>query len=370
MVLISACNSPQQLAQQHHYDQAIDGLLKKNNYSPKAITQLNKYYHQANIADSAAIVALLHSGEPDIWHEIYARYKRLDARQLKLGTLPQAVRQQINVTSYDYSAPLFQTRQKACLYYYTLAGHHLKTNKSTDALQCLEMVNSIDSLYRNTSRLIDSLQRCAPTPVYYEVVLDYPYPLPPGMAEFISESDLAPYNTRSVFFVNHKPDPYRLYAEIRITDVKIAPEKSGELAYSESVEIQDGLAYKIDARGDFVRDSARQKIEIPKYKTLACYVSEYQQEKSLQLFGEVLLVSVPDGKILMSKPVKGVSHFTHRYARFKGDLDALSPEAASLIGSRKQEFPSDGAMIQHATENLFKEAAIRLSAVLDNVEPQ
>jgi hypothetical protein len=370
ITVISGCNSPQQLASQHRYDQAIDVLIKKKNYSPKAIAQLTDYYHQANIADSAAIVTLLHSGEPDVWHEIYTRYQQLNVRQQKLGALPEAVRQQINVVSYDYSASLFQTRQKACLYYYTLAGHHLKTNKYMDALHCLETVGSIDSLYRNTTQLIDSLQRCAPTPVYYEVVLNYPYPLPPGMAEFISESNLSLYSTPSVVFVNNKPDPYRLYAEIRITDVKIAPEKNGELAYTESVEVQDGVAYKIDAQGDFIRGSAGQKIEIPKFKKLACYVSEYKQEKSILLFGEVLLVSVPEGKILMRKPVQGVSHFMHRYARFKGDLDALSPEAATLIGSRKQEFPSDGAMIQHATENLFKDAATQLSAVLDNVECQ
>lgn len=66
--------------------------------------------------------------------------------------------------------------------------------------------------------------------------------------------------------------------------------------------------------------------------------------------------------------MQGVSNFTHRYARFKGDLDALSPESAALIGSRKQEFPSDGAMIQHATENLFKEASAILSQALGNVE--
>jgi hypothetical protein len=66
--------------------------------------------------------------------------------------------------------------------------------------------------------------------------------------------------------------------------------------------------------------------------------------------------------------VQGVSNFTHRYARFKGDLDALSPESASLIGSQKQDFPSDGAMIQHASENLFKEAAGVLSVALGNVK--
>ena len=237
-----------------------------------------------------------------------------------------------------------------------------------DAMQCLEIVNALDSSYRRTAYLLDSLHRTAPAPLYYQILLDYPYPLPPGMAEFITESDLAPYSTINIYFVNKKPDPYRLYAEIRITDVKIAPEKTGELAFAESVQMQDGLAYKLDESGDFLRDSAGQKIEIPKFKTLACYVSDYQQQKSIQLFGEVLLVSVPNGKILIRKPVQGASHFTHRYARFKGDLDALSPESALLIGSRKQEFPSDGAMIQHASENLFKEAAGALSAAMENVE--
>ena len=370
IMIVAGCSSPQQLAEQQRYDEAIDVLLKKmqKSYSPKTTAELCNIYHQANAVDSAAIVTLLNSGEPDIWFPVFTAYQRLDTRQQKIAALPESVRQQIGFQLFDYAAYLFQTRQKACLYQYTLAERHLLHDKRMDAMQSLEIVNSLDSSYRRTAHLLDSLHRTAPAPLYYQILLDYPYPLPPGMAEFITESDLAPYSTINIYFVNKKPDPYRLYAEIRITDVKIAPEKTGELAFAESVQMQDGLAYKLDESGDFLRDSAGQKIEIPKFKTLACYVSDYQQQKSIQLFGEVLLVSVPDGKILIRKPVQGASHFTHRYARFKGDLDALSPESALLIGSRKQEFPSDGAMIQHASENLFKEAAGALSAAMENVE--
>ncbi len=370
ILILAGCSSPKQLAEQHRYDDAIDVLLKKmqKSYSPKTIAGLGDIYHQANTADSATIINSLNSGAPDIWFPVYTAYQRLDTRQQKIAALPEAVHQQIGFQSFDYSAYLFQTRQKACLYEYTLAERHLLNDKRIDAMRSLEIVNSLDSNYRRSAHLLDSLHRTAPAPLYYQIELDYPYSLPPGMAEFITESDLAAYSTSNVFFINKKPDPYRLYAEIRITDVKIALDKTGELAYAESVKIQDGLAYRLDEDSDFLRDSLGQKIEIPKFKTLACYVSEYLQEKSIQLFGDVLLVSVPDGKILLRKPVQGVSNFTHRYARFKGDLDALSLESAALIGSRKQEFPSDGAMIQHATENLFKEASATLSQALGNVE--
>jgi hypothetical protein len=371
IIIVVACSSPQQLAEQHRYDEAIDVLLKKSqkSYSPKTTAELGKIYHQANSADSAIISSLVQSGEPDVWLPVYTAFQRLDTRQQKIAALPESVRQQMGFQSFDYSSYLFQSRQKACLYNYTLAERHLQLDKRMEAMRCLETVNSLDSSYRRTAHLLDSLYRTAPVPLYYQIEIDYPYPLPPGMEEFLTETNLTPYSTSKVFFVNKKPDPYRLYAEIRITDVKIAPEKTGELAYAESIKIQDGLAYRLDDDGDFIRDSAGQKIEIPKFKTLACYVSDYKQEKSIQLFGEVLLVSVPDGKILIRKPVQGVSNFTHRYARFKGDLDALSPESASLIGSKKQDFPSDGAMIQHASENLFKEATVVLYAAMGNVEP-
>ena len=371
IMIVAGCSSPQQLADQHRYDEAIDVLLKKlqKSYSPKTTAELGKIYHQANVADSTVINNLIKSGEPDVWFPVYAAFQSLDTRQQKIAALPESVRQQMGFQPFDYSAYLFQSRQKACLYNYTLAERHLLLDNHMDAMHCLEAVNSLDSSYRRTAALIDSLHRTAPAPLYYQIELDYPYPLPPGMEEFLTETNLTPYSTSKVYFVNHKPDPYQLYAEVRITDVKIAPEKTGELAYAESVKIQDGLAYRLDEDGDFIRDSAGQKIEIPKFKTLACYVSEYQQEKSIQIFGEVLLVSVPDGKILIRKPVQGISNFTHHYARFKGDLDALSPESAQLVGSRKQEFPSDGAMIQHASENLFKEAASILSVAPGNVEP-
>jgi hypothetical protein len=370
-MIMAGCSSPQQLAEQHRYDEAIDVLLKKlqKSYSPKTTAELGKIFHQTNTADSTVINNLIKSGEPDVWLPVYTTFQRLDTRQKKIAALPESVRQQIGFQPFDYSAYLFQTRQKACLYNYTLAERFLLSDNRMDAMRCLETVNSLDSSYRRTANLVDSLHRTAPAPLYYQIELDYPYPLPPGMEGFLTETNLTPYSTSKVFFVNKKPDPYRLYAEIRITDVKIAPEKTGELAYAESIKIQDGLAYRLDEDGDFIRDSAGQKIEIPKFKTLACYVSDYQQQKSIQLFGEVLLVSVPDGKIRLRKPVQGISDFTHRYARFKGDLDALSLESAQLVGSRKQEFPSDGAMIQHASENLFKEAAGILSVALGNTEP-
>ncbi len=136
----------------------------------------------------------------------------------------------------------------------------------------------------------------------------------------------------------------------------ISPEKTDKLYYTESADIQDGVAYKVNENGDFLLNSQGNKIEMPKYKTIACYVTERIQHKSMMVLGSMEIVERASGDRIAKKNVSGETKFRHRSAQFKGDLNALLPETLVLIGSRQLQYPTDLIMIIKASEILGENA--------------
>jgi hypothetical protein len=193
-----------------------------------------------------------------------------------------------------------------------------------------------------------------PVVVYYRVENKYPGEFPSSMLSVIDNINLGVFNQPALTMLDKKPKngEYQYYAEVKIQDVLIAPENTEEIYYTESADIQDGVAYKTDDKGNFLVNSTGEKIEIPKYKTIACYVSESVQHKSMMVSGTVELVDKESGKTIAQKNVVGETKFLHRSAQFKGDLNALLPETYELVGSREREYPPDYIMVGKALEKL------------------
>lgn len=375
VILIFSCSSPNQMISKGNYDEAIDVLIKKLNghSSPEKSKQMAIAFNSANNKDIERIHELKSSGNPDIWYEVFSLYLQLEARQQKVAVLDSALLETAEINFSNYDPDIEFTREKAAIYYYALAEKYMESGTAEKQTESIELLKTIQNFYpgfRDVDVLLASYKANEPLYIYYQIQNNYPYTLPPGTVNSLENIDLSKFNTQRYHFVNSKSpkDQFKIFVQLTLNRVKISPERTGELAYTESVEMQDGIAYKLNDDGGFVFDAEGQKIEIPKFKTLVCYVNEYKQEKSMLLIGKVEVIDRDSEKIIATRSIKGPSDFENIYAKFKGDMDALSAETFKLVGTKKLEFPSDAAMINNAGEKFGRDAAIKVIELLDNVE--
>lgn len=375
LLTVVSCSPSKKMISNGNYDDAILELvaaIKKKETSEK-VEQLAEAYKMANTRDLEKIKNLKLSGQPDIWQEVHFYYQKLDWRRENLEDLPTHILAAIQFDRTNYAAPLEESREKAALYYYTLATKLIESDQDVNADKIYTYLNTVHHIYpgfREVEVLMKTYKKPEPLQVYYAIDNHYPGMLPPGINQWLQQLNLAEFDVPKYRFTSQKPsdEAFKIYAEIRILDVKIAPGQTGELSYTETVEIQDGIAYQLDQAGGFVLDSAGQKIEIPKIETLVCYATEYKQVKSMLILGEVELFDRASKASLGLKKISGEATFEHLYAKFKGDLDALSPESMALIGTKEKDFPTDSQLLRYAGMRLAEDASKKIADVLDNVD--
>jgi hypothetical protein len=376
LTVLAGCTTIDKLIKRGRYDDAINKLevkLKKHPGKKKLNRKMEQAFYLANGEDLNAIRSLKLSGQPDIWHKVYDLYRMLDYRQQKIALLPEESKKTMQFHPEDYSMALANTRDKACAYYYALAKKLLSSGNLNDqphAFGYLTEINKLNPEYKDVSELLSNFEKVQPVYIYYKIIQKYSNSLSPMMESALAAIDLSKYDMAGYRFLAHKPrqrGAYRYYAEIKILDILISPEKTEEVSYTESADIQDGVAYQVDSNGSFVLDSLGNKIELPKYKTVACNVTEYTRHKSMLIAGTVEVTERASGKKIAVKDVVGETKFNNHWAKFDGDLSALSDETYKLVGTHKADYPTDFAMFKKALEKFN----VNVTAVIaDAIEKQ
>ncbi len=369
----SACTSTKPGHQQHKADFSVKTLAASVSQNPDEanINQLKNAYNEANANDIAKIQELKISGQPDIWETVYHRYTAMQERQEIVGQLPGEIREHLAYKPNNYKSDLQYAREKTAAYYYALAEKKFQDSsfkEQNQGYQCLLKIQEIYPGFRDVQKRVAEYKAAMPEIFSYEIINNYPNTLPPGVRAGLENIDLAMFDSPKYRFSNQEAMPLNSHYKIQliIKDIKIQPEKKGELAFTETVKIQDGLAYQLDSEGDFALDESGNKIEVPKLKTLVCYVNQYKQEKSILMLGEFRIIDAESLKPIAKQRAKGESEFTNVYAKFKGDLDALSPESFKLVGSKEEDYPSDENMIMHAGERFAQDAVLKVLRLLED----
>lgn len=359
-----SCSNTEKLVREGKYEEVIEKTLKELKRKPvdlQKIAYLDNALEKTTVARLKKIDSLKLSGQPAVWSEVLQHYEELNKLQARLMELPDTTVKLMRFQPTDYSSFIAQARLKASEYHYQMALRLLNSSEpenKNDARKHLLKVHTIYPGFRDVDSLLTRLAPARPVKVYYEVINQYRRFLPYPMMEQLLTIQLEKFNSERMVFHNRRrwlPESDYV-VRIYLQNIRILPEQSREINYVETAEIVDGVTYLVDENRNFVYDSLGRKIEQPRFKTIACYVTETIREKAIKITGKVEIIDRHDGKTLIVRPVEGESVFTNRYATFKGDLTALSPEARALLGTKKEPFPTDEDMMLHAGNN-FKNNA-------------
>ena len=174
------------------------------------------------------------------------------------------------------------------------------------------------------------------------------------------EDDLLSFDTRGLgnewveyHFKHVDADAkYDYFVNVKLLQINVSPDGVQDVDEIFNKKISDGFEYVLDANGNVMRDTAGNDIKLQKYKDITCTLVESKQFKSVEIRGEVEILSMEPELLLQKEPFGATNQFEHSSARAIGDVGALTEEALRKSQQEKIPFPTDVEMVMTCTETL------------------
>jgi hypothetical protein len=363
-ILFSAgCSSSKKQLSKGNYDAAIDKAVKelrRDRDDEKQIQILSESYRIANELDQERIRYLKMEGRANSWDEVYQIYQALSSRQTLVRTVTplNLDGRTVDFPYVDYMSDMVEAKRKAADFYFA-HGNQLMDGKIKEnyrqafgefirAKQYMGDYPGIDNKieeakYKGMSRVFVSVQNSS--------IIKFP----PEFEQDMLALDLPSLNSEWVEYhtqnLNNNTD-YDYFVNVNIKNVAVSPDQTLQKDSVVKRDVDDGFEYKLDKKGNVMRDTLGNDIKIRKYKTLQCALVETVQLKACRIDGDVDVIQVNPNKVLKKDPIGAQSNFENVSSRAIGDTQALSPELLSRTKKQPVPFPTDLDMVIMCSENL------------------
>ena len=364
VLLLSGCGSTTKKLQQGNYDAVIDKSVKKLIRKPNAAdaAEMDRAYRLANERDLDRIKYLKTENNPDNFDEIFSRYNMLKERQRQVRTVtPMTVDGKSYSYEYvDYDAEMIASKRKAADYFYNngkgLLENALQKEDYRDAYyQLVKASEYSGGQFENMDALIYDARMKGISRVIVEVNNLSPLQLPPMV-----EEDLISFDTRGLgnewveYHFKHVDDEavYDYAVMVKLLSIMVSPDDTQDTDQIFKKNIADGYDYVLDSNGNVMKDTAGNDIKLQKFKEITCTMIETRQFKSVEIKGEVEILSMKPERLIQKEAFGAANQFEHFSARSIGDEGALTEEALKMTQQEKIPFPTDVDMVMMCTETI------------------
>lgn len=360
-LIFSNCRSSTRYLKHAQFEAAVYKSISKLRKKPtktKEINVLREAYSKANQADLDRINFLRTSGEPDIWDNIFSRYNALKNRQTQVKSLPSSVLNAINFVPVNYDEEVISAKRKAAEYFYAHALQLLERNNRQNARMAyndLLKVKQYYSDYRDVDAKLQEALLNGRNNILFKIENHTNVIVPQNFEQELLKISMEDLNT---LWMNYHTRPldqvyYDYTIMLNLKDIAVSPEQVHEEAYTDQKEIQDGFKYKLDSKGNVMKDSAGNDIKIPIIKIITCKVVLTKARKSAIIKGTLDYMNNRTGQLIKTNPVVAETFFENNVAVPYGDLNALSPSSRNLVNtSHFVPFPSNPDIIMQAAGRL------------------
>ena len=364
LLLLSGCGSTTKKMQQGNYDAVIDKTVKKLIRKPNAddAADMDRAYHLANERDLERIRYLVAENNPDNYDEVFNRYNMLKERQRRVRSVtPLEVEGRTYQYAYvDYDAEMIAAKKKAADYFYdngkSLLDNALQKTDYRDAYYQLNKAAEYSGgQFEDIDEMIYEARIKGISRVIVQVTNQTPLKLPPQV-----EEDLISFDTRGLdnewveYHFKHLDENvnYDYSVIVKLLSIMVSPDETKDNDEIFTKKISDGFEYVLDANGNVMKDTAGNDIKLQKFKDITCTLIETQQFKSVEIRGEVEIISLNPERLMQKEPFGASNKFEHSSARAIGDINALTPEALEKTKQEKIQFPTDVDMVMTCTETI------------------
>ena len=365
MFLVGCASSTKQMVS-GNYDaviaQSVKKLIKKPD-NEKEAAEMDKAYNLANQRDLERIKYLKMENNPNSYDEVMVRYNSLKRRQQTVRTVTPLT---INGKTYsyeyvDYDAEIVNSKRKAAEFFYAngkeLLNNALEKEDYREAYYQLSKAEEYSGgQFPDIDDMIYQARMKGISRVIVEVLNQSPSKLPPQV-----EEDLISFDTRGLennewteYHLKHvnQEIEYDYAVMVKIISIMVSPDETKDTDQIFNKKIDDGFDYVLDAGGNVMKDTAGNDIKLQKYKDITCTLIETRQFKSVEIRGEVEILSLIPERLMQKEPFGAQNQFEHFSARAIGDLGALTEEALKKTQQEKKAFPSDVEMVMMCTETI------------------
>mgnify|MGYP001033637061 CR=1 FL=1 len=362
-ILFSGCVSSKKQLSKGNYDAAIDKAvreLRRDRDDAKQIEILSESYRVANELDQERIRYLKMEGRPDSWDEIYRIYQALGSRQTLVRTVtPLSLDgRTVEFPYVDYMTEMVEAKRKAADFYFA-HGNQLMNGKIKENYRQAfgEFVRAKQYMgdYPGIDNKIEEAKYLGMSRVFVSVHNSSIIKFPPEFEQDLLALDLPSLNSEWVeYHTQHlnKDTEYDYFINVSVRNVAVSPDQTIQKDSVVKRDVDDGFEYKLDRKGNVMKDTLGNDIKIRKYKTLQCALVETIQLKACRIDGDVEVIQVNPNKVLKKDPIGAQSNFENVSSRAIGDTQALTPELLARTKKQPVPFPSDIDMVIMCSENL------------------
>lgn len=363
-LLLAGCGSTTKKLQQGNYDAVIDKTVKKLIRKPdaKAAADMDRAFQMANERDLERIRYLKMENNPDNYDEIFLRYNYLKERQRKVRTVTPL---NIDGRNYsyeyvDYDAEMVSSKRKAADFFYengkNLLANALQKSDYRDAYYQLARASEYSGgQFEQIDEMIYEARMKGISRVIVEVANRSPLQLPRQV-----EEDLISFDTRGLgnewveYHFKHVDEDaeYDYLVMVKLLSIMVSPDETKDTDHIFNKRVADGFEYVLDANGNVMKDTAGNDIKLQKFKDITCTLIETRQFKSVEIRGEVEIMSMKPERLIQKEPFGASNQFEHYSARSIGDPAALTEEALKKTQQEKMPFPTDVEMVMTCTETI------------------
>jgi len=362
-----------------NYDKAISDALDKleTNKNKKSkenyILMLQDAYIKAVDRDLSSINYLKKDNNPESYQEIYQTYAGLNSRQEAIKPfMPLQINgKTTNFKFNDYSDEILKFRDETSDYLYEKGISLLDSDSKSmirEAYNTFSYIESINPNYEKTRELIEEAHLRGTNYVIVNIENQTNQIIPNRL-----EDDLLNFNT---YGLNQFWTVYHAYQQenldydyamtLQLNRINISPEQIKEREIVREKEIVDGWKYKLDSKGNVMKDTLGNDIKIDKIIKVKARFSEFTQLKSTQVIGNVIYLDLKSNQLVDTFSIESEFVFRNIYAAFRGDKRALTKEDLNLLNNRRVTFPTNEQMVYDTGEDL----KIKLKKIINSYRPR
>ncbi len=363
IILLSGCGSAKKQLQKGNYDAAIDKAVKNLRKDPddsKQIGILSQSYKIANEQDNEKIRMLKMEGRPDSWDEIFLAYKALNDRQSLVRTVTplKSNGRTIDFPYIDYMPEMVGAKRKAADFYFAHGNELMKNGLKDSYRQAFnEFVRAKHYVgdYEGIDNKIQDAKYFGMSRVFITIKNTSVLRFPPEFEQDLLALDLPRLNSEWVEYYVQDLDQntkYDYFVNVTVKNIVVSPDRTIQVDSVVKKQVEDGFQYKLDSRGNVMKDSLGNDIRLKKYKTLQCALVETIQTKTCRINGDIEVIQVNPDKLLKKDPIGAQSNFENISSRAIGDVGALNQQQLDRTKTEVVPFPTDIEMVLRCSESL------------------
>lgn len=363
LFILSSCGSSKKQLEKGNYPMALDKAVKqlrRDRDDSKQIAILDRSYKILNEQDNERIRYLKMEDRPENWDEIYQINKAMSDRQAYVRTvLPLELNgKTIDYPYVDYMPEMVAAKRKSADFYYAHGNELMQTNLKENYRQAYyEFVRAKEYVgnYEGIDNKIDDARYLGMSRVLITLNNRSIIRFDQEFEEDLLSLDLPRLNSEWVEY--HTQDlgqntRFDYYVNVNLRNIIVSPDQTMQKDTVVKKDVEDGFSYKLDARGNVMKDTLGNDIKSVKYKTLQCALIETIQSKECRIAGDVEIIQTNPEKVLKKDPLGAQSGFEWISARALGDLQALTQAQIEKTKTKPVPFPSDMEMIFRCSDAL------------------